>query len=76
MNLARWTDIYAEDSLRKTNQKFHERFKIIEQLAKERNEPLKEMSMYKKEMLWEEAKATLYSKNQKSINPDHESGKK
>ena len=76
VNLARWVDIYAEDSLRKTNQKFYERFKIMEELAKKRNESFKEMSMDKKEMLWEEAKVRLYSKNQKSINPDHESGRK
>ena len=76
VNLARWVDIYAEDSLRKANQKFYERFKIMEELAKKRNESFKEMSMDEKERLWEEAKVRLYSKIQKSINPDHESGRK
>ena len=76
VNLARWADIYAEDSLRKANQKFYERFKIMEELAKKRNESFKELSMKKKEKLWEEAKVCLYRKNQKSIKPDDESGKK
>ncbi len=56
VNYARFLDIDPEAALEKTNKKFIERFRYIEQQAKEKNRDLKTMSLNEMDQLWNEAK--------------------
>lgn len=56
VNYARFLDIDPESALEKTNKKFIERFRYIEQQAKEQNRDLKTMSLNEMDKLWNEAK--------------------
>jgi len=42
--------------LRKTNRKFEERFKKLEELAREKGKNLKEMNLSEMDNLWEDIK--------------------
>ncbi|MCX8034493.1 MAG: nucleoside triphosphate pyrophosphohydrolase [Thermodesulfovibrio sp.] len=56
VNLARFLKIDPETALRKTNQKFEERFKKLEQFARQKGKSLKEMTLSDMDKLWERIK--------------------
>ncbi len=56
VNLARFLKIDPETALRKTNQKFEERFKKLEELAIKQGKSLKDMSLDEMDNLWEKIK--------------------
>jgi len=56
VNLARFFKIDPETALRKTNRKFEERFKKLEELAREKGKNLKEMNLSEMDNLWEDIK--------------------
>ena len=56
VNLARWNKIDAEQALLKSNKKFTERFRKMEELAQK---PLEELSFEEFDTLWTQAKACL-----------------
>jgi tetrapyrrole methylase family protein/MazG family protein len=56
VNFARWKHVDAESALRKTNLKFKERFRYVEQGAKKQGRKLSELSLDEMESLWQKAK--------------------
>ena len=63
VNWSRWLGIDAESALRTANQRFDRRFRLIEEMAKDRKIKLENLDLDSLDSLWEEAKATL-AKNQ------------
>ncbi|MBI3597069.1 MAG: nucleoside triphosphate pyrophosphohydrolase [Nitrospirae bacterium] len=57
VNLARVLKLDPEESLRKANQRFVDRFHYIERKAGKSRRPLSEMTLAEMDRLWEEAKA-------------------
>jgi tetrapyrrole methylase family protein/MazG family protein len=58
VNLARWLGVDAESALRASNQRFTQRFRTLERLAKERGHQLTDLDIGALDKLWEEAKRT------------------
>ena len=56
VNLARWMGVDAESALRTTNERFLQRFRILERLARERGQKLNQLDISALDLLWEEAK--------------------
>jgi XTP/dITP diphosphohydrolase len=56
VNVSRYFELNAEDSLRKTNAKFEHRFRYIEQKLKEQGKALKDSSLEEMDAYWNEAK--------------------
>jgi len=56
VNLARWLNLDAESTLRKTNEKFRTRFAYIEKRTRETNQSLTRMSLEEMDRFWDEAK--------------------
>ena len=56
VNAARFTGVEAEESLTASSDKFASRFKITEELAKQRNIDMKSASIEELDVLWDEAK--------------------
>jgi len=56
VNVARYFNLVAEDSLRQTNMKFETRFRYIETELKKKNKALKDASLDEMDKLWNEAK--------------------
>ncbi|HET8866079.1 MAG TPA: nucleoside triphosphate pyrophosphohydrolase [Gracilimonas sp.] len=56
VNVSRYFELNAEDSLRKTNTKFEYRFRYIEQKLKEQDKALKDSSLEEMDAYWNEAK--------------------
>ncbi len=56
VNAARFEEIYAEEALQKTNDKFTKRFQYIEKIAKEKGVSMKDMSLEEMDAIWDEAK--------------------
>ena len=56
INYARFIGVNPEDALARTNQKFINRFNIIEKKATEQGRSLKEMTLEEMDELWDEAK--------------------
>ena len=56
VNLARWSGIQAEDALRQANNKFRNRYRVMERLALERGLDFNALLLDDKEALWQEAK--------------------
>ena len=56
VNLARWLGVDAESALRTTNERFSQRFRIVEQLAAERQLKLTDLDIHALDGLWDEAK--------------------
>ncbi|OOF65689.1 nucleoside triphosphate pyrophosphohydrolase [Rodentibacter sp. Ppn85] len=56
VNLARHLKCSAEESLRKANNKFEQRFRKVEQKAKERNTKLEDLSLIEMDFFWNEVK--------------------
>lgn len=59
INYARFIDINPENALSKTNSKFIQRFKLMEELAIEDNNELQGMSLEQMDVYWEKAKQRL-----------------
>ncbi|OPJ55086.1 nucleoside triphosphate pyrophosphohydrolase/pyrophosphatase MazG [Alkalithermobacter paradoxus] len=56
VNLARFLNVNPENALNKTNQKFIDRFKFIEESAKNMNKKLEDMTLEEMDELWNKAK--------------------
>lgn len=56
INYGRFNGINAEDALERSNKKFIKRFQILEDLAKENNQDLKDLTIPELESLWNLAK--------------------
>jgi MazG family protein len=56
VNLARKLDVDAETALKKTNRKFRQRFKFIEQSLKENDKTLEDSNLAEMDALWNKAK--------------------
>ena len=56
VNYARFLGVNPENALERTNKKFIERFKFLEEKAKENGKSLKEMTLAEMDVFWEEAK--------------------
>jgi len=56
VNVARYFNLVAEDSLRQTNKKFEKRFRFIESELKAQDKTVKDASLEEMDKLWEEAK--------------------
>lgn len=56
VNLGRFLDLQPEDCLRKTNNKFKQRFQFIEEQFAEQNIKLSQASLEKMEQYWQKAK--------------------
>ncbi|MTI87818.1 MAG: nucleoside triphosphate pyrophosphohydrolase [Balneolaceae bacterium] len=56
VNVSRYFDMNAEDSLRRTNAKFEHRFRYIEQKLKEQGKTLNESTLEEMDAYWNEAK--------------------
>tara|TARA_R110000868_G_scaffold378658_6_gene644201 strand:+ start:5042 stop:5812 length:771 start_codon:yes stop_codon:yes gene_type:complete len=61
VNVARFFNLVAEDSLRKTNRKFEQRFRFVEQKLKEKGKALKDSTLEEMDALWELSKSQLSS---------------
>lgn len=61
VNYARHLGINPEDALAFANQKFKKRFEYMEQLARQQQQPLEEMTLEQMDKLWETAKQTKLS---------------
>ena len=68
VNLARFLKLDPEETLRKSNQRFVDRFHYIEKKAWRSRKPLSEMSLAEMDRLWEEAKAAE-KKGRKETKP-------
>ena len=60
VNLARKLDVDAETALKKTNRKFRQRFKFIEDELKRNGKTLEESSLPEMDALWNEAKGSEF----------------
>lgn len=56
VNYARFLKINPEDALRKTNEKFHRRFQIIEEKLKEQGKDIHETTLEEMDSLWDKIK--------------------
>ncbi len=56
VNVARYFNLVAEDSLRQTNAKFEKRFRYIEEQLKLQGKALKETTLEEMDALWEQSK--------------------
>lgn len=56
VNVARYFNLVAEDSLRSTNKKFEHRFRFIEEELKKENKSVKDATLEEMDALWELAK--------------------
>jgi MazG family protein len=56
VNLSRWKNIDAESALRGANLKFKNRFRFIEQGARDQSRNLSDLSLDEMESLWQQAK--------------------
>ena len=56
VNVARYFNLVAEDSLRQTNNKFEQRFRFIESELKKQDKTVKEATLEEMDVLWELAK--------------------
>ncbi len=56
VNVARYFELSAEDSLRRTNRKFIQRFKYIEEQLKLRGKTVKDSNLQEMDAFWNEAK--------------------
>ncbi len=66
VNMARYTGIDAEDSLRLTNRKFKKRFNYIEEKLEQQGQSLQDTGIEKMDQYWEEAKEKYWNGNSES----------
>ncbi len=62
INYARMNGLNADSALEKTNNKFLQRFQLMEKMAAEKNENLSDLSLEEMDVYWEKAKDLLKSK--------------
>lgn len=56
VNLSRHLKCNAEETLRKSNNKFEQRFRKVEEKALERGSSIKDLSLIEMDILWDEVK--------------------
>lgn len=59
VNVGRWMEIQVEDCLRQANSKFQRRFTYMEDICRQRNISLSDLSIIDKQSLWDEAKLAV-----------------
>ncbi|MDY6893315.1 MAG: nucleoside triphosphate pyrophosphohydrolase [Chloroflexota bacterium] len=59
VNVARWQDVNLEEALRLANERFYRRFEYMEEICRQREVSLRELSLDEQNALWEEAKRKL-----------------
>lgn len=59
VNVARYFDLTAEDSLRATNKKFEQRFRFVEEQLKQKGKALKDSNLEEMDAYWEQSKTTF-----------------
>ena len=59
INYARFLKIHPEDALEKTNRKFMKRFQLLENMVKEDNRQLTDMTLAEMDEYWERAKTMI-----------------
>ena len=59
INYARMNGLNADSALERTNNKFLERFQLMEEMAKVKNENLSDLSLEQMDVYWEKAKEEL-----------------
>lgn len=59
VNLSRYIDVQPENALGKTNNKFITRFQLMEQMVKDENMNLEDMSLSEMDVFWDKAKNQL-----------------
>jgi tetrapyrrole methylase family protein/MazG family protein len=59
VNIARWLDVDAEDALRLANERFRQRFSLMEEACQNRGIRLSSLPLEQQDQLWEEAKSRL-----------------
>jgi len=59
VNIGRWLDVEAEDALRLANERFHQRFRYMEEVCQKQGITLSSLSIEQQDRLWEEAKEKL-----------------
>ncbi|MCA9982868.1 MAG: nucleoside triphosphate pyrophosphohydrolase, partial [Anaerolineales bacterium] len=59
VNLARWYGVDAEIALRDANNRYQQRFQLVERLARDQNQEMQTLSIEALEALWQEAKRRL-----------------
>lgn len=64
VNLARHLDVDPDIALARANDKFIDRFRVVERLAKDRHQRLRDLSLEELEGLWQEAKAVASRESQ------------
>jgi ATP diphosphatase len=57
VNIARYLNVDPEQSLRRTNRKFRERFEAMEREAQRKNKRLEELTLEEMEELWQKSKS-------------------
>lgn len=62
VNIARWFKIDPEEALRKTNNKFVERFDLMQELCKKENKKMRDYQPHELEDKWQEAKKIILNK--------------
>lgn len=62
INYARFIDVNPEQALQKTNQKFMQRFAIMEELTTEKKQKFQDLTLEQMEALWQKAKQILENK--------------
>lgn len=60
VNLARWMDIDAEETLRKANQRFAKRFSFMESLCQQQGRSFSDLTFAEQNALWDMAKKHEY----------------
>lgn len=63
VNVARFIDTDAEEALTEASDKFVSRFELVEQMAKQNNQDMKEMTLEQLNQLWDEAKLKIKADN-------------
>ena len=63
VNYARFVDINPENALARTNQKFINRFKLMETMIRENGDDINEMNLQEMVVYWDKAKKQLKSSN-------------
>jgi tetrapyrrole methylase family protein/MazG family protein len=59
VNVARWLDVDAEDTLRLANERFRRRFSYMEEVCHQRGVLLSSLSLEEQDALWEQAKLQM-----------------
>jgi tetrapyrrole methylase family protein/MazG family protein len=59
VNLARFVKVNPEEALRRSTNRFIDRFHLVEAQAAEKGTPLTDMTLAEMDLLWEEAKQRL-----------------